>query len=68
MFLMSLAKKAAFKNRPRVCSPGNMAVQTNPHAKVLSSRIIYSVGAIFGSGIFFADDAVGDERDFRISH
>lgn len=29
-----------------------MAVQTNPHAKALCSQIIYSIGTIFGSGIF----------------
>lgn len=52
MFLMSVAKKLLLKNRPRVCSPGNTAVQINPHAKVLCSQIIYSVGAIFGSSIF----------------
>lgn len=44
-----------------------MAVQTNPHAEVLCSQIIYAVAAIFGSGIFFVDCAVGDERDFGIS-
>ena len=42
----------ALRYRPRACSPGNMAVQTIPDAKVLCSQILHSAGAIFGSGTF----------------